>query len=828
MPSRPRASIWRLRRHRASTCWAPPTAGLPRCCCSSLARASTDTRPQQPTSACAANPRSPTRSTTCCSGSPAERRDALIQLAHLPLLDDRLVAAVTGDGELLATIHLAGLPLTDAGAGAVHFIGPVRDALRMRASVTDETVQRAATDLAGRERFLPAARFLLQCGRPALAAQLLSGLTTRQAEEVDLAEFALLVDQVPDAVARDAPRMLINLARASEISALTRVRAAALERAGALIDAAADPALKRELAAELARDLVWNDRFDEADEMAKAALAETRMGEELTRARLLDVLGRVAAVHRDDLHLSHAQERLEIAANVYRSHQQSTWLAQLQMMLAIWVHAARGSFDEALRSLDAALVAVPHQRRLRGLILTFQAELLADIGRHEEATESLVEAEAIATSAGDPRLLAYTAWDRARQAAQFGDGDRVLGELAVVEQNVSDWFDQSGCMFLADAADFCDHVGLTTQAHEYLTRASEHPMQDEPPLLRAKLAIAARHGDPAMAEQHAQRMLGAPWFEPRDRWRTDLLLAYAAARRNDLDAATQRAAAAFAEAARLGYPQLPFVREREVTEELLELVGDDGRIANLVAAGGVFPTMIGILGRFRVTRAGLPIEIAPGQGRQLLKLVAVAGGSVTADETIEYLWPDVDPLVGANRLRTVLNRLRDAAPELIVRDDASLRLVAHVHTDASRFEHYAGRAQSLAAVRSPEALPVARTALAIYRGDVLPDDRYEPWTTAARERLRRHAVSLLDICADEAAAVGDRDEAVRCLQRACDLEPLQEERYLAVARHLLSQGRRGAARAEVERARAVITELDVSPPPALLKLERLTSQRDAG
>jgi hypothetical protein len=109
-------------------------------------------------------------------------------------------------------------------------------------------------------------------------------------------------------------------------------------------------------------------------------------------------------------------------------------------------------------------------------------------------------------------------------------------------------------------------VGLTTQAESYLTRALGHPQPDEPALTRAQFALAARHGDPELAERHAQRMLAAPWFEPRDRWRCDLLSAYAAARRGDAERAARQAAAAFAEAARLGYPQLPFVQERDVTE----------------------------------------------------------------------------------------------------------------------------------------------------------------------------------------------------------------------------------------------------------------------
>jgi DNA-binding SARP family transcriptional activator len=127
---------------------------------------------------------------------------------------------------------------------------------------------------------------------------------------------------------------------------------------------------------------------------------------------------------------------------------------------------------------------------------------------------------------------------------------------------------------------------------------------------------------------------------------------------------------------------------------------------------------------------------------------------------------------------------------------------------------------SLAATGSPQALSIARSALAAYRGDLLPDDPYEPWATMPRERLRRHALSLLDLASEAVAAVGDLDEAVRCLVRATELAPYEEERYLTIARHLLTQGRRGAARSHLVRAHAVLAELNLSPPAELLDLDR--------
>jgi Tfp pilus assembly protein PilF len=81
------------------------------------------------------------------------------------------------------------------------------------------------------------------------------------------------------------------------------------------------------------------------------------------------------------------------------------------------------------------------------------------------------------------------------------------------------------------------------------------------------------------------------------------------------------------------------------------------------------------------------------------------------------------------------------------------------------------------------------------------------------------------LCADWAARAGDLDEAVRFLERAIELAPDEEERYLNTARHLLTQGRGGAARRMVQRARTVVDELGVRPPVLLIRLEEQLSQR---
>jgi DNA-binding SARP family transcriptional activator/ATP/maltotriose-dependent transcriptional regulator MalT len=745
---------------------------------------------------------------------------ALIQASHLPLLDDDLVEAATGIANLLVAARSAGLPLSSGPGGTSVLIGPVRDLLMARAPAHSDVLVRGARAYAARGDVGLAADLLIGTDHGDAAAELLADLTSQQAEEFVYAELAGLSERLPEHAIARHPRVLLHLARVCAPAALTRPRAVALERAGQLAQAAGDAVLARDVGAEVARDLVWADRQDEAVELASGLLAQTGAGEELTRARLLEVLGRAASFQKDDVHLGYAEERMQIAASTFRAHQHWSWLSVVMMPLAIWVHVPRGSFDAALRCLDESLALVAHQPMQRGVILTFRAEVLDTIGRYDEAADNIIEAREINETLHDPRLEAYIEWDVARGASQQGDVETTLAAIAAVEAASSDWFDSSGCLFLCDAANYLDRLGLASQARDYLARAKEQSWLDEPALGRAEAAILARSGDPEDAERHLQALLGAPWFEPRENWSVSLFRAHAATRRGDSDAA-RLATEAFAQAARLGYPQLPLIQERAISEELLALAASSGRLTSLDLDIGAFPVVISMLGRFEVTQGGRPLDIPAGQGRQLLKLIASAGGTILADQVIEHLWPDIDAEVGANRLRTVLGRLREAATELVVRDERSLRLAPHVHTDSRRFEEGARRAEALAAARSPEAVSVARSALAIYRGDLLPDDPYESWTTMPRERLRRHAPSLLDVCADAATGVGDLDEAVRCLVRATDLAPYEEERYLAAARHLLAQGRRGAARSYVDQARTVLDELGLSAPAALVDLDRL-------
>ncbi len=227
-----------------------------------------------------------------------------------------------------------------------------------------------------------------------------------------------------------------------------------------------------------------------------------------------------------------------------------------------------------------------------------------------------------------------------------------------------------------------------------------------------------------------------------------------------------------------------------------------------------------MLGRFELTEAGRPVPLGTGLEAQLLKYVAVSGGQVHAEQAIETLWPEVGRDAGRNRLRTVLNRLRALAGTVLVREGDMLVLDGTVRVDVHDFFVEARRAEALAATDLALATAIARGAISRYRGDLLPEDRYDDWAEKQRQRAQLALLDLLDLCATEAARRGDLDGLRRIVERTIEFAPYDDLRYLRAASTLLQQGRRGEALSVVHRARSAFAEIGLDPPRPLLDLER--------
>lgn len=134
----------------------------------------------------------------------------------------------------------------------------------------------------------------------------------------------------------------------------------------------------------------------------------------------------------------------------------------------------------------------------------------------------------------------------------------------------------------------------------------------------------------------------------------------------------------------------------------------------------------------------------------LVKLLALAPNHrVHRERTMDLLWPDLDPKAAANNLRHALHVARrtlepstaTASPRYLVLGGELLELCPDVTlwVDVEAFER---AVESARRARKPAAYG---TALDLYAGDLLPEDRYEEWTEARREELRRlYLTSLVE------------------------------------------------------------------------------------
>lgn len=227
-----------------------------------------------------------------------------------------------------------------------------------------------------------------------------------------------------------------------------------------------------------------------------------------------------------------------------------------------------------------------------------------------------------------------------------------------------------------------------------------------------------------------------------------------------------------------------------------------------------------LLGGFRVCLADREVPLGAWRLRKaaaVVKLLALAPGFVLhRDQLLEALWPDLDPPAATNSLHQALHfarrtlepgRGRRVRPAFLWWEGEAVHLGPPdaVWVDVAEFEAQA------ACGADPEAL---RRAFDLYRGELLPEDRYEDWAAAPREALRLRFQGVALILARAAASSGDLVLAERALRRALETDRALEEAHLELVRLYLKSGDRArAARQYAEMAAALREELGVEPGP---------------
>jgi predicted ATPase/DNA-binding SARP family transcriptional activator len=211
---------------------------------------------------------------------------------------------------------------------------------------------------------------------------------------------------------------------------------------------------------------------------------------------------------------------------------------------------------------------------------------------------------------------------------------------------------------------------------------------------------------------------------------------------------------------------------------------------------------IELLGGFRVAASGAAVAEEAWRlrkARGLLKLLALTPEhSLHREQVIDALWPDRDPAAASNNLRQALFVARRALDSCGEDGGARIAFAGDVLTLATErlvidVEAFEGAAADAEQRESPEG---HRAAIELYRGELLPEDRFEPWATARREALRERHLTLLVGLARLEQEMGDPTAAVAALQRALVDDPVHERAHRELMWIYASTGRRQRALAQ--------------------------------
>jgi DNA-binding SARP family transcriptional activator/tetratricopeptide (TPR) repeat protein len=217
---------------------------------------------------------------------------------------------------------------------------------------------------------------------------------------------------------------------------------------------------------------------------------------------------------------------------------------------------------------------------------------------------------------------------------------------------------------------------------------------------------------------------------------------------------------------------------------------------------------VALLGGFAVRVDGATVPPDRWNRRQaaaLVKVLAMAPrGRVHRDRLADALWPDAGPDAVQPRLYKAAHYARQALHRrdaVVVRDET----VALFPTEVLDVDALAFEAAADAALRTGPGREGCEAAIALYPGDLLPDDLNEPWSQEPRNRLRSRYEQLL-------RAAGRWQDVLR-------LNPADEQAHVELLRvAVLAGDRAGALRRFEDLERILDQELGVAPGPEAVAL----------
>ncbi len=248
------------------------------------------------------------------------------------------------------------------------------------------------------------------------------------------------------------------------------------------------------------------------------------------------------------------------------------------------------------------------------------------------------------------------------------------------------------------------------------------------------------------------------------------------------------------------------------------------------------------LGPFRVWRKGREIERS-AWGREkalhlLQLLVCRRERPLHREEILEALWKDTVTSTGTTGLRVALSALRNALePEreagvdspFVKRDGDTIRLGLElgVRVDADEFSRLLKAARMQETLNTDESIARYESALSLYRGEFLGDNRYAEWAESERQERRREFIVAAERLTGLLIRSGEFERAVRWAETMLQHDPLWEPAYTLLMEAFWRQGNRALAVRTFNRCRKRLKEaLGVAPGSRTMALLEKISLRD--
>ncbi|MBC8332295.1 MAG: transcriptional regulator [Anaerolineae bacterium] len=219
--------------------------------------------------------------------------------------------------------------------------------------------------------------------------------------------------------------------------------------------------------------------------------------------------------------------------------------------------------------------------------------------------------------------------------------------------------------------------------------------------------------------------------------------------------------------------------------------------------------------------------------RQLFQiLLTYRQNPLNRDQLCEHLWPGMDPETSQRNFKVALNTLynvlepnREAGSEstYIVRVGTSytLRPEADIWLDSAQFLQKIRQSENILPENPQQAMALMKTSLDIYRGEYLPNARYETWAAAEREQLSVLYLRTADQYCELSLKENNLEETIELCQQILSYDNCWERayRYLMLAYDQL--GDHGQVARTYQRCLETLNkELDVRPAPETEELYR--------